>query len=681
MLSAFRPDLDVFARGVLADYRRYCSGGWTDAELARHRRDGLRDTLRYVRAHSPYFARHLDALNDRAIDDFELDQLEDLPFTTKDDLRRHGFDVLSRPVEDASFYYETTGTTGSATPCPRDDIESIQSNTPLTLCCETILCGKGRRHVVGVAGPTELHSFGDTLGDVCRNLDLAVVKLWPPSPLVGWDKALDVMKAVGVTALMCTPGMALSLARHALRRGIPTRDLDVDVLMVTGELASPAMLRNIAGLWNAEAYNFLYGSQEAFVLAAATASGALHTFPLNYVYEVIDPATGGPAPARADGGQVGELVVTMLFRGSKPLVRYRTGDLVCLRPAPPEADMPSPTVEVLGRTNDMLQLGGKSMSGRELEQLLLSQLSGCLGYQLTLSREAGAEKIDVELDLVDSKSCHGSLADVAATLRQRFGVRADVRRSPLGEIGGTGAMVSWKAARIVDARSAGVDAERAAATQIARRRDGARSDPLSAEATRRHDELRQWLEARPLVRLVTLGPPETSSCVAARHLTESLSAGGLDGHVEIVGLRDFGSVVEALKARNADVALFPNAYEGMTRVYWDQELEFMHAFQCSTPPYLLAAAATPLAKRQPLRIASCPAVEHLLPQLGAGLLDGADIEIVRTPSTHAAAALVVAGAADAAVTNEPSARRHSLAGLAVIPGVPMLWSLFRRRGA
>jgi phenylacetate-coenzyme A ligase PaaK-like adenylate-forming protein len=46
--------------------------------------------------------------------------------------------------------------------------------------------------------------------------------------------------------------------------------------------------------------------------------------------EVVDPATGKPAPA----GAVGEVVVTTLRRRGAPLLRYRTGDLARLNEAP-----------------------------------------------------------------------------------------------------------------------------------------------------------------------------------------------------------------------------------------------------------------------------------------------------------------------------------------------------------
>ena len=52
--------------------------------------------------------------------------------------------------------------------------------------------------------------------------------------------------------------------------------------------------------------------------------GVLHVMESAYYAEVIDPASGQPAPS-------GELVLTTLARTGSPLLRYRTGDLVNCR--------------------------------------------------------------------------------------------------------------------------------------------------------------------------------------------------------------------------------------------------------------------------------------------------------------------------------------------------------------
>src|SRR5256885_17151273 len=72
--------------------------------------------LRHVKNRSPFYRTHLAGVDPERV---TPETLRALPFTTKDDLRRAGYDILSGSPAEASVCYETTGTTGTSTPCPR----------------------------------------------------------------------------------------------------------------------------------------------------------------------------------------------------------------------------------------------------------------------------------------------------------------------------------------------------------------------------------------------------------------------------------------------------------------------------------------------------------------------------------------------------------------------------------
>ncbi|WP_248958363.1 phenylacetate--CoA ligase family protein [Sphaerisporangium perillae] len=466
MFTIYHPELAETARSLRDRHRAFLAGEWDDERLARHQADLLRKTVSYVKERSPFYRRRLEGFS-------EDDDLATLPFTTKQDLRDAQFDMLSRPMHEAWIFYETTGTTGRATPCPRDDNDSLHNNTVLTAYYETVFAQFGDAQVVGVSGPTELHATGDTFGDVCRNLGIAVAKMWPHSPMIGFDRALEVMRMLPVTGLFCTPGMALSLAKKAREAGLdPAADFSLDVLMLTGELASPSLLAGIGSLWGARAYNCLYASQEASVLAAAGADGGLYTAPLINHYEVIDPVTLRAAPADGAGVRQGELVVTNLYQGAKPLVRYRTGDMVRLHPADPGSSIPAPRLEVLGRVGDQIVLNGHSVTGYDLENLLLRHVRGFLDYQIRLeSTPYGDDRVNLLLHGASGDDPGLSLAKEEC--RELLETELVISFGDPGSITSTGAMVSWKAARVVDGREdtgAGDDREARAALALAARR-------------------------------------------------------------------------------------------------------------------------------------------------------------------------------------------------------------------
>ncbi|CAL9596687.1 Phenylacetate-coenzyme A ligase [Streptomyces sp. enrichment culture] len=453
-----------FTARYLALHQAFYARTLTQRELDDWRSRQLRTVLAQVRDGSPFYARHLSGVDLDAVTPATLARL---PFTTKAHLRSEMLDVLSRPLAEAVFFYETTGTTGPATPCPRDGREVVASNAHVTESWASIF----RHHFgdhrprIGLMGPTEVHSFGDTLGDVARNTGSMNAKIWPYSPVIGFPKALQLMKDLELEVVCCTPGVALTLAKAAEHYGYDLRrDFALKLLFVTGEMCTPALARNLESVWGADVYNILYGSQEAFVIATACRNKRMHLSQTNYLFEVVDPETGD---SRGPHGS-GELTVTMLVEGVKPLVRYRTGDAVVVGPSDCDCEMPGDVVRIVGRTLDRLELGGRLFTAGEIETAVLTGVTGSAGYQVVIDRDdEGRDRLTVRLELL--KDPAGDPAALADQVRERaaeaLGVPVRTELSDgLDPIVSTGAFVSWKAARIVDRRTA-PDHE----TEVARR--------------------------------------------------------------------------------------------------------------------------------------------------------------------------------------------------------------------
>ncbi|MBC9003956.1 phenylacetate--CoA ligase family protein [Micromonospora aurantiaca] len=461
------------AAGFAADYlrlhRAFYDRTLTAEQLGDWRDRQLRRVLDQVGTGSPFYARHLAGIDLSTITPATLDRL---PFTTKAHLREEMLDVLSRPLAEAVFFYETTGTTGPATPCPRDGREVVASNAHVTESWASIFRHHFGDHAprVGLMGPTEVHSFGDTLGDVARNTGAMNAKIWPYSPVIGFAKALQLMRDLELEVICCTPGVALMLAKAAEHHGYRLReDFAVKLLFVTGEMCTPALAHNLESVWGADVYNILYGSQEAFVIATACRNKRMHLSQTNYLIEVVDPETGASHGPRGTG----ELTVTMLVDGVKPLIRYRTGDAVVVGASDCDCEMPGDLVQIVGRTLDRIDLGGQRRTAGQIESAVLTGVTGSAGYQVVIDHDpTGGDRLTVRLELL--KDLVDDPAAVADGVRRRaaaaLGVPVEVELSDgLDPIVSTGAFVSWKAARIVDRRVAD-DHE----TRVARRMAGRR---------------------------------------------------------------------------------------------------------------------------------------------------------------------------------------------------------------
>jgi len=466
MYAIFKEEALALAQTVYADHVRFEQGEWGEADLHAHRQRQLRKILQYVCEHSAFYRDHLGKPSQAAVSQAEDIDITQLPFTTKEDLRAHGWDMVSAPLSDAWVYYETTGTTGKATPCPRSEIDSIHNNTPLILHYERILKQHGDQHVVGIMWPTEVHSTGDTFEDVMRSIGSPVVKMWPRSPVMGYSRAAELIEDLQITTLVCTPAVAIGLAKHFLAQGRDPKDTCVQVLMTLGELSTPQLLRNIGAAWGGHVYNCMYASQEASIMAVAQSDNKLYTVPLNNLYELIDPDTGAVMDVPLDHrDHVGELVVTHLYQGQKPLIRYRTGDMLRVRRQPDQTWQVTP----VGRVRDRLMLNDCPVSAYDIEAALLEHLPGCLDYHIVIEAQHGRDGIAV----VVANHAPAQLrfnTDLAANhMAEVLGVPVRISEGDTEGITATSAMVSWKAARIHD-RRAPDDHERTVALAISANR-------------------------------------------------------------------------------------------------------------------------------------------------------------------------------------------------------------------
>lgn len=465
MYALFKPELLKLAHAVHQQHELFERGGISAEELSRIQLKRLKSILCHVRNNSPFYQRTLSFLSDADINSLDLNAFRKLPFTTKEDLRAAGHDMASAPLTAAWIYYETTGTTGAATPCPRNEQDSVFNNTPLILRYGEIFRTHGQQHIVGVMGPTELHSTGDTFEDVCRSLGHTVVKMWPRSPVVGLDRAVTLIKELKITALVCTPAIAISLARHLHEKGRAPADLGVKLIFTLGELTTPALLRNIGQVWGSAVYNCMYASQESSILAASDKGGNLCTVPLNVLYEVIDPLTG-QVLVPENAGMTGELVITHLYQGQKPLIRYRTGDMVRAW----VMDNGRWHIIPIGRTRDTLTINGRNHCAYDIEAALLDRLEGCLDYHMQVETIAGADQLSITLELAASTEAQNDLESVADAMTSRLDARVCITVGSTDAVTGTAAMVSWKAARFHDKRQGSDNRERETALKIAARR-------------------------------------------------------------------------------------------------------------------------------------------------------------------------------------------------------------------
>jgi phenylacetate-CoA ligase len=256
------------------------------------------------------------------------------------------------------------------------------------------------------------------------------------------------------TVVASTPTYALRLAQEAQAQGLDLGASRVSRLILPGEPAGsiPQTKRLIEEQWGAKAYDTA-GMTEIgtiMVFECSHQPGGTHIIEDHMIEEVLDPATLETVAY----GERGERVVTSFGRGAIPLLRYRTGDLVCRVPASRcSCGRGFDIYEggILGRVDDMKTVRGTNVYSRAVEAIV-REFPEVDEFQIRITTEGIRDEITLRVELKPdwpasqwealSSTLHRRLADAHEGLNFR------VEQAAAGEL----PRFELKAKRTVDLR-------------------------------------------------------------------------------------------------------------------------------------------------------------------------------------------------------------------------------------
>ena len=213
----------------------------------------------------------------------------------------------------------------------------------------------------------------------------------------------------GATVVASTPTYALRLAQEAAERDIDLCGSDVSRVILSGEPAGsiPQTKALIEEQWGAKAFDTA-GMTEIgtiMVFECEHQPGGTHIIEDHMIEEVIDPATLEPVQY----GHRGERVVTSFGRGAIPLIRYRTGDLVCKVPASTcQCGRGFDIYEggILGRVDDMKIVRGTNVYPRAIEAIV-REFREVDEFQTVITREGIRDEITLRVEMKPGFSADG----------------------------------------------------------------------------------------------------------------------------------------------------------------------------------------------------------------------------------------------------------------------------------
>lgn len=391
--------------------------------LVSHQLEKLNTLLGNILPHNEFYQARLST-RPESID--TLEQMEQLPFTFKDELVRESGETrfaanLTWPRDRYVRLHRTSGTRGR----PLIVLDTAEDWDWWMHCWEFVLdaCSITADDRVLMA-----FSFGPFVGfwsayDAVINRGSLVAPAGGMSTLA----RIDLIRTMEATAIFCTPSYALHMAEVAANNQTNVAETSVQKLIVAGEPGGsiPEIREQIENAWQAQVIDHA-GASEVGPWGFADPQGrGIYVNESEFIAEFFSIESGEPAGE----GELSELVITALGRTGSPVIRYRTGDLVR-----PTWNDPQPCNFVLleggalGRVDDMLIIRGVNIFPSSIEQILRG-FPEIVEFRMMAFKQGQMDALRIEIE-----DRLASPERVEKELQLRLGLKVQVECVDLGSL-------------------------------------------------------------------------------------------------------------------------------------------------------------------------------------------------------------------------------------------------------
>jgi len=398
-------------------------------ELRRLQLKRLRASVKAAYENVEFHRERMRAKRLRPQDIRSLDDLRQLPFTIKGDLRDHyPFGMFARPREALARLHASSGTTGKPTVVgyTRQDLDTWADLMARSMACAGVRPGDVVHNAYGYGlftGGLGAHYGAERLG-------ATVV------PMSGGatERQVLLIQDFGARVLCATPSYALNIAEVAEREGVDLRASRLEIGLFGAEPWSEAMRREIEARLGLKAID-VYGLSEIMgpgVAVECEAQDGLHGWEDHFLFEIIDPESGQPVPE----GEAGELVITTLTKQALPMIRYRTRDITRASTARCACGRNHLRLQrITGRNDDMLIIRGVNVYPSQIDAVLIGLEGIAPHYQLVVERRGSLDELTVEIEAASLDLVFEELEKrVRHQIKSMVGVTASVLAKKPGEV-------------------------------------------------------------------------------------------------------------------------------------------------------------------------------------------------------------------------------------------------------
>ena len=361
--------------------------------LEKFQLEKLQQTIRQA-ANSPFYKQRFKESGITPSDIRSLEDLKNIPFTTKEDLRNsYPYGMAAIPLRKCVRIHSSSGTTGNPTVVLHSAKDLDQWANQGARCMYMV----GLRDTDIFQNTSGYGMFTGGLGFQYGAERLGALTV--PAAAGNTKRQIKFIKDFGTTCLHIIPSYATRLAEVMYEMGIdPRKDTKLHTVCIGAEPHSEEQRRRIEELLGVKAYN-CFGMSEMNgpgVAFECPEQNGLHIWEDYTIVEIIDPVTLQPVP----DGQVGELVLTTINREAMPLLRYRTRDLTCILPGDcPCGRTHKRLARFKGRSDDMIILKGVNLFPIQIEKILMNFKELGSNYLITLETVGNSDEMFIDVEL------------------------------------------------------------------------------------------------------------------------------------------------------------------------------------------------------------------------------------------------------------------------------------------
>lgn len=387
-----------------------------------HQEEKLRIALSYLNLHSVFYRQ---LFKDFEVDISKIDTIESLqqiPFTTKQDLQLHNADFLCISKDKIVDYITTSGTLGDPVTFAMSDkdLDRLAYNEAISFACAgghpgeiyQLMTTIDKRFMAGLA-----YFLG------IRKLGASIIRVGNGIPELQWDT----IQRMSPDAIVVVPSFILKIIEYAEDHGIDYKNSSIKKAICIGEnireqdFSFNLLGKKIKEKWDIELYSTYASTEMATTFTECCAGHGGHHHPELIITELIDENG-----KQVSDGEIGELVITTLGVEAMPLLRFRTGDIARFYEETCTCGRTTKRISpLIGRRNQMIKYKGTTLYPASIFDVL-QNIDYIENYYLEISDdEVGNDKVTVYV------GCKYSISDpknIEKELKDHF--RARLRVAP-----------------------------------------------------------------------------------------------------------------------------------------------------------------------------------------------------------------------------------------------------------